>query len=77
MVIKGGEYKNNNNNHYNYLICSCLNVDKLSPLLVSISCTETCNKYSVTNFFAIFHTGIYIFVTTIFQNIPNSILVRF
>ena len=42
-----------------YLIFSCLNVNKLSPSLVSISCTETCNKYSVTViFFSIFHTGI-------------------
>jgi hypothetical protein len=32
-----------------YLIFSCLNVNKLSPSLDSISCTETCNKYSVTN----------------------------
>ena len=59
MVIKGGEYKNNNNNHYNYLICSCLNVDKLSPLLVLISCTETCNKYSVTVIFLLYFIQVY------------------
>ena len=54
-----GGLKNNNNNHYTYLIFSCLNVNKLSPSLVSISCTETCNKYSVTVIFLLYFIQVY------------------
>ena len=71
-----GGLKNNNNNHYTYLIFSCLIVNKLSPSLVSISCTETCNKYSVTVIFLLYFIQVR-YITTIFQNIPNSILVQF
>ncbi len=42
-----------------YLIFSCLNVNKLSPSLVSISCTETCNKYSVTVIFLLYFIQVY------------------
>jgi len=57
MVIGGGNKKKIIIT--TYLIFSCLNVNKLSPSLVSISCTETCNKYSVTVIFLLYFIQVY------------------
>jgi hypothetical protein len=54
----------------------------LGCLILPLQCTETCQKYPVTViFYYIFHIKpryiSYRYITIIFQNIPNSILVRF